>query len=642
MNFPKKWGPFFLLFFIGVANYPGFYNFPFRANALFIGAQLFALFLIYLVSKQEREVALFLLIFNLYSLFLSSKVVYFSRPFIFESELLLKGKPSFYFYWYFLLSLLVLSAVLWASLRLKRRQKGAALAALILILGFYNMKFLKGNLRFSLTGNRVLFQGRPVLRLRHAEEKILVYYGRVRKNPRRIHVLIPRRALFSLRKFKIARVGNLYIQKDFFILRAGGKDFPVLFPWHLLEILLLPFSFFLLWLAGKMKTLKLSFVFLLVIIGSLFFLQGSYFYRASPKNFLYFDTWEYIIRAESLLRGFSYGEEILIGGNGPCHWPPGTILYNAAFIWFFSRNWSIYIFLRTLLFILSLLLLKRIAETYELSPWGLVLLTGLSGYTIYFVSTESEGVFLPVFLLNFYFLRKKGKFSTFLTGIFLGLASLIRPFALTFSALWAILKRRAEALLLLTAFVLTILPWSIRCSQKSGKPVPISNAGSHTFLEGNSPFSNGGWAVPASIIRKWKKAGHNPASIKEVILYNLHHPQNIIRLLPLKLYWAFWKEPKNRQWHPPGVPGERNYGVSLLRFKFYTPFSEGVKMLLYLLALLGILSSALRNWGKFKFPLITLGGFLLITLLFFGLPRYTSPFSPFVYLFSLKGWKDVS
>ncbi|GEM_PF-3053536 len=637
----KKWGPFLLLAAIGTVNYPGFYSFPFAATPFFLAAQLALLTSIYLVSKKDRKTALFLFAFNLYALFLSSRAIYFSRPFMLESELLLRGKPTFYFYWYFLLSALVLATTLRLALRLRKNLRYAALVAMALLVGIYALNFYRGSIRFSVGRGKIFVDGHPVMGLRGKGHRVITFVGRARKTPRGVHMWVPKGILFSLKNFKIVRVDTLLIKKEGTLIRVGDRTFPVFFPWHLLEIFLLPFSLLFLFMWKRVRGLRFSLVLLLVILGFLFLLQGLYFYRVSPGGFLYFDTWEYLIRAESLLRGFSFGEEILVGGNGPCHWPPGTIYYNALFVWLFSRNWTAYIFFKTLLFLMALLVLKKIGEEYRLPPAALVVLTGLSGYTIYFASVESEGLFLPFFLLGFYLLGRTEGRAAFWTGGLLGLSSLIRPIALVFAPLWPAVKKRREGLALLFALLLVVGPWSIRCSLKEKRLVPVSRAGPYTFLEGNSPFSNGGWLVPASVIRKWERMGHDPTSVREIIAYNLRHPGNILRLIPLKLYWAFWKEPKNRQWHPPGVPGEKHYGISLLRFKFYTPFSEGVKLVLYLLALVGVLTS-LKNPGKFRFPLVTLGGFILMVLLFFGLPRYTSPFSPFVYLFSLKGWKDVS
>ena len=590
----------------------------------------------YLLKKGEKKLALLLALSNFYLLFLSSKVIYFSRPFLLRSELLLRDKPTVYWYWFFLLYALLLAGVLW-SLR-KTGRLPAIFAGLLLLLAtfLFNWRFYSGKTTVLLTSRAAFIDGikvinwkKPVhfLRSSHA--------GELLKFSKKSMVLrLKRGKLYGLRNLTVARGENFYLRKRGIFLETKHEKIPLLVPWPFLEIFLLPLAYFLLSL-GAVTRKKYFPYFLILILGFLFLAQGFYLYKISPRGYLYFDNFEYLMRAESILRGFSLGEEILIGGNGPCYWPPLTTLFNAGFVLALSRNWTAYIFLKTLMFMVTLFLLLKISEKLKLNSTILLLLFGLSGYTIYYVSIESEGLFLIFVVLSLFFVLKEKRTPSFLAGLSLGLAALTRAMALPLALFWGILKKR-KALLFLAGFLLAILPWELRCFLKEKEPIIINKGGKYSFLWGNSPFSTGGWASLPLIKRKFREMGYNPESKRDVILYNLRHPGNLLRLLPKKLYWTFWKEPKNRQWHPPGTPYSRCYGISFLRFKFYTPFSEGVKIFLYLFALLGIFHG-FSEWGRFKYPLIALLCFIFTILAFMGLPRYLAAFLPFLTIFVVKG-----
>ncbi len=632
-----------LIFAVGLLlsfceSFPGNFSFPSFARLWFLAVQTIVFLIVYYLLKRENKLALLLVLSNLYLLLLSTKVIYFSRPFLIKSELLLSGKPTLYWFWFFFLYSLLISGLLWA---LKRAGKiPAIIAASLLILAtfLFNLRFYSGKTKILLTsraafinGLRVINWKKPVHFLRSSHAGELLEFRK-----KRMVLRLKRGELYGLRNFTVARGENFYLRKKGIFLETMDEKIPLLVPWHFLEIFLLPLALLLLFLSPLVR--KKYFPYFVILILSLLFLaQGIYLYKISPRGYLYFDNFEYLMRAESILRGFSLGEEILIGGNGPCYWPPLTTLFNAGFVWAFSRNWTVYIFLKTLMFMAVLFLLFKLAGKFNLNPIVLLLLFGLSGYTIYYVSIESEGLFLFFLVLSLFLVLEVKGTSSLLSGLFLGLATLTRAMGLPLALFWGILKRK-RGLLFLAVFSLTILPWEIRCYLREKEVVVINKGGKYSFLWGNSPFSTGGWASLLMIKRKFREMGYNPESKKDVILYNLRHPGNILRLLPGKIYWTFWKEPKNRQWHPPGAPYSRCYGISFLRFKFYTPFSEGVKIFLYLFALLGLLQG-LREWGRFKYPLIALLCFVFTILAFMGLPRYMAGFLPFITIFSVRGMK---
>ncbi len=617
---------------IGIANYPGFYTFPYTITlpVMVLQAGVFLVFLYFL--RRERDFALAILGLDLFTLFVSAKVLYFHRPFILSSELLLRKHPTFYFYWYFLLASLVLAGLIYIS---KRAEKPLLWLALALVFTMaYNLKFLEGKERFVVRDHAVYMDGFKITDLRERPDlKILYHHGRATVKKDRLVVREERKEIYSLSSFTILKTPNLSLEKKGIFLKFGREKFPILFPWYLLEVLLLPLALLFLFIIKHLIPWRFSPILLIFLLTLIFLLQGVYFWRAAPKGFLYFDTWEYLLRAESILRGFGFGEEILIGGNGPCYWSPLPFFYNAAFVYIFSRNWDVYLLFRGIMFLIFLLFIYKISIKYRVPPAVYLILFGLSGYVIYYAGIESEAIFLLFLLPSFYLLVSQKK--PLLSGILMGLSLLARPAGLLLALFW-LFPLRKKVLSFIFGLSLVLFPWALHCTLRTRKLVLITSGGVPTFFSGNSPFSTGGWAPRPTMMLKFRKMGYEPTSLKDILRYNLTHPSNILRLFPMKLLWAFWKEPKNRQWHPPAVPGHKLYGISPLRFKFYTPFSEVFKFFLYIFAMIGAV--ALFREREY-FSLLALLWFLTTTLVFLGLPRYTASFAPFLYLFAAKGVK---
>ena len=638
------------LLFIGIflINIPGKFRYPFSPSIYFLIIQTFVFILFLMMKRKNSRLAYALIFTDIYALILTSKIIYFTKPFIVKSELLMNRKPTIFFYWIFIFFAAFLALYIYLLSRLRQKNLFIIILISIFFTFFYNYRYLyQGKERIKISENKIYIEnaklakteGPPVYRRNYH----LSRYVKKARNRKKALVLFLKKGMLNIPKtFWILKSKNLKIKKNKFSLEINGQKFYIFFPWFLLEILILPFSFLLFFLFKRIR-MKFAIILSVLFLGVLFYLQGSFYYKTQREGFLNLDTTEYIIKAESMLRGFSFGEELGFGGQGPCYWPPLTTYLNAAFLWFFGRKWSIYILIKTLMFIIELLVLKKIADDFGIPPLPLLLIFGLSGYMIYLASTESDSTFAFFFLLSFYFFLGKKTIGKILSGLFLGVATLSRSLTLFLSIFWgALAKRKKMIIVFFAAFLLTISPWIFRCYKKEGRLVPISTGGPHGFFSGNSPFSTGGIMLNyPTAARKFRKMGYNPNSISDIAKYNLKHPKNIVRLLPNKLIWLLWKDPKNYEKYIPGIRWSVFYGFSFLRMKYNTPFSEGFKLFIYLFALVGIFQFLKTKKGKEIFLLTTFLYFFGIYMAALGLPRYSSSFIFLIYILTLRGFIDA-
>ncbi len=612
------------------------FHFPFSVSIPFIAVQL-SVFASYLMLKKEGDPrALFILLVNFLYLFTSSKLCFGEWwPNILRSEFHSFPEYLFLFLWSFLFGTLLIGWLFYVSRRIEERQRIAALLIAAATVVFMNSRFLKKE-PFPLhirddavyvaatplcpsPGGRIYFNRKLVDRAYHRDREFILLFNR--------------KKMLELKRETLAEVGRLVLKKDFIFLKAGNRKVPLFFPWHLLELLALPLA-----AAGAAlaRRVKIPFPLLLVLLAALFYIQGWHYFHYKGWGFIYYDTDEYITRADSLLRGFSFGEELGLGGEGCCYWPPLPIYFLALFFFLFGKAWNTLLLFHTLLFLLELLLLRGIAESLGIPSIPAVLLFALSGYTIYLINPESEPLFTFLFILAFYFLVKPATLSAALSGFFFGLSSLARSFTLFLPALLALFMPRRKGLILFLAATITVLPWIVRCYCKCGRFVPISSAGAEVFFRGNSPFSTGGRMLNlVASERAFREMGYDPNKPLDVIRYNLKHPDNFLRLVPRKLYWLYWADPKRYLDLPP-----KTVGFSFLFLKSHTPLSEAGKLFLWLFVLRGIILALKERNPLWRPVCITLAYHAASFLAFLGQPRYTAPVSFIIFILAVRGGLD--
>ena len=171
----------------------------------------------------------------------------------------------------------------------------------------------------------------------------------------------------------------------------------------------------------------------------------------------------------------------------------------------------------------------------------------------------SESLYLPIALAATLILWKavdrpaSGKF--FVTGIVTGVTALVRPVALPFLALAALvlaLRRRiGAAVVLALGAAITIAPWAIWKTHESGRLVLIASEGGITFWTGNHPLAIGEGDMAANpaiqAANRELRAAHpglspdelEPVYYREALRFVREEPLRWLSLLLRKLFYLW-------------------------------------------------------------------------------------------------------
>ncbi|MCC6953585.1 MAG: glycosyltransferase family 39 protein [Deltaproteobacteria bacterium] len=209
-------------------------------------------------------------------------------------------------------------------------------------------------------------------------------------------------------------------------------------------------------------------------------------------------------------------------------------------------------------------------------------------------------------------------------GVLLGLAALTRPVVLFFPlvvAAWWILRpptdtsrnsvtRVATALVFLLAFVLTLSPWMIRNRIVMGKWITISTVGGQTFYRSNHLESDGQWKrlpVPPSA-PSTSEADLDGYYYREGIAFVLAHPSLSLKNAAkkvLRLYYVFYPQ-----------------------YDFYFGIT-------FLLAIPGVWLTFRAHINRsLELPLLLIAYTTLLTVVFWGTPRFRAPLIPCFLIFA--------
>jgi hypothetical protein len=137
---------------------------------------------------------------------------------------------------------------------------------------------------------------------------------------------------------------------------------------------------------------------------------------------------------------------------------------------------------------------------------------------------NSEVLFIPVFLGAVYCLirslqSKDAKWAA-ISGFLLGVASLVRPIALMLAPILSLLllmtsavtlkKRLTAAIIIVTTFALTVLPWEADVYRHTGQIVPLSTNGPSSMLDGLTfARRSGNDGVPVPVIQLMHRIGQH-------------------------------------------------------------------------------------------------------------------------------------
>ncbi|MCG9895232.1 MAG: glycosyltransferase family 39 protein [Fimbriimonadaceae bacterium] len=265
----------------------------------------------------------------------------------------------------------------------------------------------------------------------------------------------------------------------------------------------------------------------------------------------------------------------------------------------------------------------------------------------------SEPVFTALVLLGLLWtLRARGRLRmALLAGAVFGLAVLVRPQAalLPLLAVAGLLmgdgegRERLRPGVLVYGLILggglVVLPWIGRNFDVFGEPVFVSTNGGDNLLIGHSPHSEGRWRNPdlcglarppemseierdrAAREHAMKNIRTRPEVSQRLIVPKL---QNTFLLTSDAAYWAFQTDSDGLK--DPAAGPDRDRYILLKRT------SEWFHLGLLSLAGIGLLvgaASAIRRVGRWAWiPLLWLGSAALVTVVFFGNPRFLFPFLP--------------
>jgi hypothetical protein len=226
-----------------------------------------------------------------------------------------------------------------------------------------------------------------------------------------------------------------------------------------------------------------------------------------PRSAEESDAPTYYVIADNIVsgNGYAYGEDLPPTAKRT----PGYPLFIASVFKVFGRDFNrvrysqaaIDVLTAYLVFLLAVLLFGSRAVgllstlAYALYPPAILSTT--------YILTETLYTFFLVFFAVTAVLALKGRGRPLylVSGIALGLSSLIRPGLLFLPAalfvIALITRRRAWTgfLILALAFVVTLLPWVIRNNRDMGKPIPTSTLVGSNLYKGNHLASGGAYPL---------------------------------------------------------------------------------------------------------------------------------------------------
>jgi 4-amino-4-deoxy-L-arabinose transferase-like glycosyltransferase len=214
-------------------------------------------------------------------------------------------------------------------------------------------------------------------------------------------------------------------------------------------------------------------------------------------------------------------------------------------------------------------------------------------------------------------------------GVVLGLATLTRPVALLVPAVlvvWAFVAPRRERgqwlramAIVCAAFVVTLLPWTLRNYRVQHRFVPVTTVSGKAFWVGNNPWARGG-AVEGHQL--FDRAAFNQGLVRsEVETFDAMKQEGL----------RFWRE------HPTQLP-KLFFRKLLMMWNVYELRYNFAYGLLLPWALLGLVVTWRAPNPQANRLLVGLLAYLsLMAAIFFGSTRYRYPFEPYVILFAAAG-----
>lgn len=347
--------------------------------------------------------------------------------------------------------------------------------------------------------------------------------------------------------------------------------------------------------------------------------------------------------ATRLTQGLGYVTE---NGIRTAYWPVGYPL-------FLSFLYRIFGYSLTIAKISSVILsLATVSLTFLLGKHCLsekagkiaALIVALLPVQIFYANLlSSENLFTPVLLLLIYFLIKpKEKLFAFLIiGIFSGIASLIRPVALSLPVIFLIYflinkKKTMEIIkhfsLILAGIIIILLPWMIRNYCVFKEVIPVSTNGGVNFFIGNNEHATGRYSIQCSRNIPGKtELERNSLGYSKGLEFILKNPGKFFVNGLKKIYFLYGGEMISLNWSFATVYEKENIRILAIYI------TQATYLLLLFATIIGLITW-IRNYDpRFLLFVMIIILWTLIHFMFFGEDRYHLPLIPLFTIFAVKG-----
>jgi 4-amino-4-deoxy-L-arabinose transferase-like glycosyltransferase len=395
----------------------------------------------------------------------------------------------------------------------------------------------------------------------------------------------------------------------------------------------------------------------LAVVGLAGALRLFWVLYAETEPLWFFDPWHYDRLATSLAEGHGYVNE---AGQPTAYYPPGYPAVLGVLYWLVGHRPVAGEALNVIFGTLTAGLVYWIGSRAFGRPAGLLAALAFAVFPsqiLYVSQLHSEVVFTAFYLLALGLLlaapppgdRRWIPFWL-ATGLAIGVASLIRPVALSLLAVipfalrprgasWSTLAR--GTLLALVAAIVVLTPWVVRNAVRVGTPTIATSAGID-FWVGNHEGAPGLWiwttqeAFPRVSTDLQEQERHDYRRGLDLgWRFIREEPLDALGLLPLKAYHLYTNDAS-------AVTTAETWG--------YTVFlSDGGRRVLrtvtdgfYYFVVAGAIAGLILPVGgprRQRWPLAAaVGGWTLVHLAFFGEPRFHLPVTPVMAILAAPVW----
>lgn len=399
-------------------------------------------------------------------------------------------------------------------------------------------------------------------------------------------------------------------------------------------------AYFLKWLA----------LYLAIAIG----VRLVWFSRVDTQPVTDFD-W-YFERAREIAAGLGYS----VDGSPTAYWPVGYPAALSLVFRLFGASVLVGKVFNTFLVLGSITLSAVLARgLFKDSRVGLGV-AGLLAIHPAFVAysgilaSEPLYTFLTLLCCVLCLAAEPGRWRLITAGMVFGLTVLVRPQALLLPLLvlgcfWLLDQRegyrgkmRVSVSAVLLGVVLVVAPWTVRNAIVLGKPVLVSTNGGDNLLIGNNPLADGKYHNPLTLgvdLANYDEVDRDRVASAAAVAYIKAHVPETVALWPTKIrttflsatdapYWAFQKT--------KGVLTEPGKGGDKSQFKRFREYSIQTTAWLLGLAAFGVIAGLFTR----KLPLLGLAFVaysILLSMIFFGNPRFAFAVIPFIAMHAVHG-----